>query len=231
MPPTVFDLLENYYGPKRSLRAFFAIGGLVLFALLMGWAASLWISGIDEVPRYVCTPGGREYAECVARYKSRAGEFAEARALMSLVPLAIGALSFAAWFPIRSKSSPALVRLFRERPFDGVWIYPLEIRTKKHGQVRYRRHRVVVGTVQRKTLEIEVAEERLQATMAMFSAALPHATIGYNQQLEAQFRANPESLRRAAPPGHAMSAQQPPMNPQWHPMGPPQPPPGWPPRR
>ncbi len=248
--PALFELLENYYRPKRQLRATFAVGGLVLFALLMCWAASMWIGGIDEVPRYVCAPGDREYVECVARYKSRAGEFAESRALASLVPLAIGALFGAAWFPIRSRNSPALVRLFRERPVDGVWIYPLEIRTKKHGRVRYRQHRVVVATTQRKKLHIDVLESTLQPTMALFSAALPHATVGYTQQLDAQFNANPEALRRPVPPGHPQQQAMPPQYPQQgqYPQQPqyphqqplqqqypqsPQypPPPGWPPRR
>jgi len=194
--PALFDLLENYYRPKRQIRAFVWVGGLVLFVLGMCWAASMLIFGVGKVPTYVCAPGKLDYDACVQRYESRAGEFAESRALVSLIPLAIGVLFFAAWFPIRNKNSPALVRLFRDRPMDGVWVYPLEIQMKKRGQVRYRTHRVVVATVQRKKLHVEVLEEQLKPTLAMFSAALPHATVGYSDPLEAQFRSNPESLRQ-----------------------------------
>ena len=224
MNPALFELLESYYRPKRQLRAIFMVAALLLFALLMCMAASMWIFGVDEVPSYVCSSGDRDYAACVRAYKSRAGEFAEARVLMSLIPLAIGALFFAAWFPIRNKNAPALVRLFRERPMDGVWIHALEIRTKKRGRVLWRVHRVIVGNVQRKKFHIEVREDSLQSTIATFSAALPQATVGYSEQLEAQFRANPESLRRPVPQAQAAYPQQQPMYPQQQPH------PGWTPR-
>jgi hypothetical protein len=218
----VFEFLENYYRPKRQLRFFFMIGGVVLFALVMAFAAKMWIFGIEEVPSYVCGSSDRDYADCVRAYKSQAGDFAEARALASLIPLAIGALFGWAWFPIRNKDSAPLVRLFRERPMDGVWIYPLEIRTKKRGQVRYRQHRLIVGTVQRKKLQIELPGEAIASTMAMFSATLPHATVGYNDQLETQFRANPESLRKPVSQAQAAAAQQQaaPAQPQPYPQQP-----------
>ena len=58
--PALFELLESYYRPKRQLRAIFMVAALLLFALLMCMAASMWIFGVDEVPSYVCSSGDRD---------------------------------------------------------------------------------------------------------------------------------------------------------------------------
>lgn len=115
-----------------------------------------------------------------------------AQIVMTLVFAAIAAALFAG-----SRRDPTKHRVFtllRDRPTEAVWAY---ISTMKQHGSRVTSH-VMLGVTDGRRIHINAEIGREQELLEALARALPWATVGYDQETEAAFKANPEGLRRSA---------------------------------
>lgn len=107
---------------------------------------------------------------------------------------AVVALPFIA-VGLRNPARARILATLRERPRSIVWLYVFK-RTG-NGASSY----VVAGLDdgRREMLTVELGHE--QDMLARLRAFLPWATVGFSNELDAGFRANPSSFRRAMPAG------------------------------
>ena len=91
-----------------------------------------------------------------------------------------------------AEKHPAIVAL-RDRGQDVVWIYSVAQHVNgRHSQTMLN---IALADGKQKALAIGAATDP-KPLLALLERSLPHATIGYSQELEKQFKRQPSSLRR-----------------------------------
>lgn len=96
------------------------------------------------------------------------------------------------------KNSPArspLVVALRDRPDDVVWLYIQDIKVMVSGvDAPVRDCNVTAKLADGSTVAITVHKSKADPLMAALTALAPGAVVGFSDELEARFKANPRSV-------------------------------------
>ncbi len=97
------------------------------------------------------------------------------------------------YLSFRPAEKHAAIVILRDRPQEIVWVYSVA----QHVNGRHSQTMLNLGLASgsQKSLAIGAATDP-KPLLGQLEHSLPHATIGYSEELEAQFKKQPASLRR-----------------------------------
>jgi hypothetical protein len=200
MQPILDFLDQRVYRHKRIWSIIGMILALMVALACIGMAASFAINA-DDFASLRCPRAGPTYAKCVAEAREASGKSLRLWLLFSLWPLAAAVALFATYRRYKSWPKLPLPRLLCERPHELVWVYVERVRVRGSGVTHVR---LKVGGVDgRRHLVPMTNNNDIEQALPLMAAALPHATLGYDEEKNARFMRDPQSLRKGVAPSAA----------------------------
>jgi hypothetical protein len=220
----VFEFLDQrVYRYKRIWSIVGLVVALVVALGCVGMAVSVVIDA-DHRASLRCPRTSPTYAKCMAEAEEARGKSMRVWLLFAFWPLLGAVAMFATYRRYNNWQKLPLPALLRERPHELVWLYVERVTVRRSGVTHMRLR--VGGVDGRRHLVPMTNNDDIEQALPLMAAALPHATVGYDEEKNARFGRDPQSFRKGVAPG--TGAAQPPA-PGPGPAA--QPPPAWGPMR
>lgn len=115
--------------------------------------------------------------------------------LFAALPTILALLFSVAWFAMGDPKKPAFMQMLEHRHSEIVWAYDAQVTQSVQG-VRVKYHNVWLYCEDGRGAMAPVVTGHADELLLLLTEELPHATVGFSEELRATFQKSPKSLRQ-----------------------------------